>query len=71
MKEVSIHGFRVKYEDNARTGRDYLLYDLDREEAWVFFEHARTKKYAKFEDDREGQYTLSYNHDGTYILVRR
>ena len=71
MKQVNIHGFRVKCEGNAQMGRDYLRYDLDREEAGGFFEHARTKKYAKFEDDREGQYTLSYNYDGTYTLIKR
>lgn len=71
MKQVNIHGFRVKYEENAQMGRDHLLYDLDKEEASVFFEHAKRKKYAKFEDDREGQYTLSYDYNGIYTLIRR
>jgi len=71
MKEIYIHGFKVKYEENAKGGIDYLLYDLDREEAKVFFDQARAHKYAKFEDDREGQYTLAYNSDGTYTLIRR
>jgi len=71
MKEIYIHGFKVKYEDNAKEGVDYLLYDLDREEAKVFFEQARLRGYSQFEDDREGQYTLSYNQDGTYTLIRR
>lgn len=71
MKEVKIHGFKVKYEDNARAGIDYLLYDLDSEEARVFFSQAKLKKYAKFEDDQDRQFTLSYNLDGTYTLIRR
>jgi len=71
MKEIYIHGFKVKYEDNAKEGIDYLLYDLDREEAKVFFEQAHLRGYSQFEDDREGQYTLSYNNDGTYTLIRR
>ena len=71
MKEVKIHGFKVKYEDNAKVGIDYLLYDLDSEEARVFFNQAKLKKYAKFEDDQDRQFTLSYNLDGTYTLIRR
>ncbi len=71
MKEIYIHGLKVKYEDNAKEGVDYLIYDLDREEAKVFFEQARLRGYSQFEDDREGQYTLSYNQDGTYTLIRR
>lgn len=71
MKEIRIHGFKVKYEDNARPGIDYLLYDLDSEEARVFFYQAKLKKYAKFEDDEDRQFTLSFNLDGTYTLIRR
>lgn len=70
MKEIYIHGFKVKYEENAKRGIDYLLYDLDREEAKVFFDQARARRYAKFEDDREGQFTLTYNHD-SYTLIKR
>jgi len=71
MKEVKIHGFKVKYEDNAKAGIDYLRYDLDSEEARVFFNQAKLKKYAKFEDDDDRQFTLSYSSDGTYTLIRR
>lgn len=71
MKEIYIHGFKVKYEDNSKGGINYLLYDLDREESKVFFNNARRSKFSEFEDDREGQYTLSYNNDGTYTLIRR
>lgn len=71
MKVIYIRGFKVKFEENARDGVNYLLYDLDEEEARIFFEQARFKRYAKFEDDREGQYTLSHNPDGSYTLARR
>jgi len=71
MKEVNIRGFRVKYEESEQAGINYLLYDLDIHESRVFFDQARAKKYAEFEDDREGQYTLSYNQGGTYTLIRR
>jgi hypothetical protein len=65
MKEIYIHGLKVKYEDNERTGINYLLYDLDAKEAKVFFNEAKRNKYAEFEDDKEGQFTLSYNSDGS------
>jgi hypothetical protein len=71
MKEIIIRGFKVKYEESEQPGINYLLYDLGPQEAKVFFEQARAKKYAEFEDDREGQYTLSYNRDGSYTLIRR
>ena len=71
MKAISVRGLTVKYEDDAREGINYLLSDLDAEEAKVFFEQAKRKKFAKFEDDRENQYTLSYNPDGTYTLSKR
>jgi len=71
MKETYIRGFKVKYEKNAKEGIKYFLYDLDGQEARVFFDQARSKKYAKFEDDEDRQFTLSYNRDGSYTLARR
>lgn len=71
MKQISIHGFKVQYEDNAQEGINYLLYDLDRDEAMVFFDQAKLRRYSRFEDEREGQYTLSYNSDGSYTLIKR
>jgi len=44
---------------------------LDRDEARVFFDQARLRKYAEFEDDEEGQYTLNYKGSGFYALVKR
>ena len=71
MKETYVRGFKVSYEDSAKKGIDYLLYDLDQEEAKVFFEQAKQKKEARFEDDEERQFTLSYSPDGSYTLGRR
>jgi len=71
MKKIYIHGFKVEYEDNVKRGVNYLLYDLDREEARVFFDQARLRKHAEFEDDEEGQYTLNYNGSNFYTLVKR
>ena len=71
MKEIKIHGLKVRYEENAKQGIDYLRYDLDKEEATVFFDQAKEKGYAKFEDDEDRQFTLAFNPDDTYTLIRR
>ena len=71
MKEISIHGYKTKYEDDVYRGVKHLLQDLQYEEAKVFFEYARQHLSAQFEDDSEGQYTLNYNRDGTYTLEKR
>jgi len=71
MKEIYIHGFKIRYEDNAQSGINYLRDDLDRDEAKVFFDQARLRKFAKFEDPADRQFTLSYSKDGSYTLARR
>ena len=71
MKEIIIHGFKVKYEDTARPAIDFLLTDLDIDECRVFFDGAKLKKFAKFEDHQDREYTLSYNPDRSYTLIRR
>lgn len=71
MQETYIHGFKVKYEDNAKEGAKHLLYDLDREESKVFFDQAKAKRAIKFEDDEDRNYNLSYNNDRTYTLIRK
>lgn len=72
MKTVSVKGSKVQYDEkNAREGIKHLTYDLDYKEAKVFFDQARIKGEADFEDDLEKQYTLAHNQDGTYTLKRR
>lgn len=71
MKEVYIHGLKVRYEEDAQYGIEYLQRDLDRAEARVFFDQAKRKKFASFEDGQDRDYTLSYNNDGSYSLSRR
>ncbi len=71
IKKTIIHGTPVYYEENAKAGAEYLAYDLQFEEAAVFFRYARANGSAKFEDDQERQFTLIYNPDGTYLLKRR
>ena len=72
MKQISVHGYITKYEDNVYNGIKYLTQDLDREEAKVFFEQARMYHSAQFEDEFEGQYMITYNStDGSYTLTKR
>jgi hypothetical protein len=69
-EKTNVHGFTVNYETNAYEGIRYLRDDLDFEEARVFFDQARLRGFAQFEDDQDRQYTLYYR-DGIYTLARR
>lgn len=69
-EEVRIHGFRTIYEDNAIEGVRHLRDDLSYDECRVFFDQARLKGSAAFEDDQDRQFTLFYRA-GVYTLVRR
>jgi hypothetical protein len=71
MLETYIHNFKVKYEQNAQGGMYYLKNDLDQKEAKIYFDQAKRKKAVNFEDHQDRDYTLSYNTDGTFTLVRR
>lgn len=68
--KTTVHGFSVIYEEKAKTGIEYLRDDLDYKEARVFFDQARQRGSAPFEDDEDRQYTLFYKA-GTYTLARR
>lgn len=69
-EKINVHGFNVVCEENAAEGIRYLRDDLDFNEARVFFDHARTKGFAEFEDDEDRQYTLFYK-GGSYTLAGR
>lgn len=69
-EKTKIHGFTVIYETNASGGVRYLREDLDFNEARVFFDQARMRGSAMFEDDNERQYTLIYQ-SGVYTLMKR
>jgi len=69
-EKTTIHSFSVFYEQNAIDGIRYLRDDLDFNEARVFFDQAKAKGFAQFEDDEDRQYTLFYR-DGVYTLTRR
>ncbi|MFC1656627.1 hypothetical protein ACFL14_01510 [Patescibacteria group bacterium] len=67
---AKIFNHSVYYQKNAKNGVEYLQYDLDGRESSVFFDQARIKGRADFEDDREGQFTLDYRN-GKYFLIKR
>jgi len=69
-EKITIHGFIVVYEQNAQPAVQYLRDDLDFNEARVFFDQARLRGQAMFEDDEDRQFTLLYK-DGVYTLIRR
>jgi len=72
LKSIKVHGFRVDYDEADYFAIKYLRDDLQYDEAKVFFDQARYKGEAQFEDDREGQWTLQYNRStGGFLLVKR
>ncbi|MBI4092361.1 MAG: hypothetical protein HY420_00360 [Candidatus Kerfeldbacteria bacterium] len=67
-----IHGHIVYGQDDVRDGLNRLDYDLQKDEAEVFFKQAKLKGAAEFEDDHERQFTLVYDRGkGSYRVERR
>lgn len=71
MKQTYIHSYKVMYEENAQPGVYYLQTDLNTQEARPFFDEARAKRKAFFEDDNERHFILTHNSDGSYLLERK
>ncbi len=69
-EKTDVHSFYVTYEENAVEGVRHLRDDLDFNEARIFFDQARSRGSAEFEDDEDRQYTLFYK-GGIYTLARR
>ena len=69
-EKTTVHGFTVAYEKNAYEGITHLRNDLDYNEARVFFDQARSRGSAQFEDDEDRQFTIIYQNS-LYILIRR
>ncbi|MCA9388220.1 hypothetical protein KC644_00480 [Candidatus Berkelbacteria bacterium] len=71
-KKDYVHNLPVYFDNNSEAGKKYLRDDLDSNEAKVFFEAARrTSSGADFEDKFGKNFTLKYNGDGTYIVIKR
>ncbi len=72
MKIAYIKGKKVKYEDDASEGVDYLMNHLDQEEAKVFFDEAKRKNKIKFEDNQNKDYYLIHNDaDASYTIEKK
>lgn len=69
-QKTMVHNLYVTYEENALAGIHYLRDSLDAKEAGVFFNEAKRRGSAEFEDRERHQYTLIYQN-GAYVLVRR
>ena len=69
-QKTSVHTYTVTYEENAVEGIHYLRDNLDHEEARVFFDQARARGSAEFEDPSNRQFSLLYQN-GAYALTRR
>jgi hypothetical protein len=72
MKETYIKGKKVKYEENASGGADYLMNHLDEAEARVFFDQAKSKNKIRFEDAQGKNYFLIHNDsDFSYTIEKK
>jgi hypothetical protein len=66
-----VHGHSVLGDSNALDGIRYLDHSLDYKEAEVFFDQAKRRGSAEFEDAKGRNYTLVRNKDATYTVERR
>jgi len=74
LKYEHIHGFKVEYESeekHIREGISYLDNKIEASEAKVFFDQAKAKKSAQFEDKENHQFTLMYKGNSVYLLISR
>jgi len=71
IKKTNVHGYTVLYDPKFDKGIYYLQYDLQYNEALVFFKHAQMYGKAEFEDDQDRNWTLIKNPDGTFTLTQR
>ena len=69
---TTIHGHKTYYDDDGKHAVSHLKYDLQHDEAEIFFEHAKRHRSdgAQFEDEHERNYTLKYEN-GAYSIERR
>ena len=69
QKRIFLDGFYLNYPNTDEAYRviKYLRDDLSNDETKVFFNQARVKGSAAFEDERERKYRIVYK-SGTYSL---
>ena len=69
MEKITIMGHVVAYDEDAHPGLKYLLNKLDDEERRVFFDQAKSKGHAAFEDNFGHRYNLEHTGFG-YQLTK-
>jgi len=67
--KVTILGKIVEYNEDARTGIDYLIHRIESHEAKVFFDQAFSKGVAHFETQMGTNYKL-VRESGEYRLEK-
>lgn len=67
--KTTIHGHTVSYDESVNAGVRYLIYELDGEEAKVFFNQAFGHGSSVFEDHMGHKYKL-ISHGGEYQLTK-
>jgi len=69
MKTI-IKNHTVEHDESTRAGVRYLIYELDAEEAKVFFDQAFNQGYAVFEDHSGYKFKLIH-HGSEYQLEKK
>lgn len=69
QKRIQIHGFFINYDEKDYAAIRYLRDDLQTPEVKVFFDQARARGKAPFEDNYEHKFLITYS-GGIYTLSR-
>ncbi len=67
--KTRVKGHIVEHDENVSRGIRYLIYEIDAEQAKVFFSHALSHGSAIFEDHMGIRYKLSL-HGAEYQLEK-
>jgi len=67
--KTTIKGHIVEHDDSVKAGIRYLIYEIDAEQAKVFFDQAYNHGSASFEDHMGYKFKLVH-HGSEYQLVK-
>ncbi len=70
-EKVWFDGETVYYSEDSERGMRFLRDDLDPEETRVYFDQARSKGKAPFEDKNGNNFTLIRRSDGHFEVTTR
>jgi len=72
LKKERVHGFWVEFDEKAEPTVHYLQGHLDFNEVRTYFDEARKRGFADFEDRQGINWRLTCNRQsGTFTLVHR